>query len=85
MFSETAQKLGGEAAKGFDQVLNEQTAGSLVAFSSVLMGVTRGGSALSIERLKSMSSYLSKAKGESKLLKNISVIKLDYSFRLWEI
>ncbi|WP_174847146.1 HNH endonuclease signature motif containing protein [Yersinia artesiana] len=81
MFSETAQKLGGDAAKGFEQVLNEQTAGSMVALSSVLMGVTRGGSALSVEKLKSLNSYLGKAKGESQLLKNISVIKLDYSRR----
>ena len=35
MFAETARKLGGEAAQGFDEVLNEQTAGSLIALSSI--------------------------------------------------
>ncbi|CRG51914.1 hypothetical protein [Yersinia wautersii] len=57
MFADTAKKLGGDAAKGFDQVLNEQTAGAAVAISSVLIGGTRGNaSALKqIEKLKEIS------------------------------
>ncbi|CRG52394.1 hypothetical protein B7R74_19875 [Yersinia pseudotuberculosis] len=36
MFADTAKNLGGNAAKRFDQVLNEQTAGAMIATASIL-------------------------------------------------
>ena len=79
MFAETARKLGGDAAQGFEQVLNEQTAGTLVALSSMLMlgkaSITGHPSVASLDELK---HYLGKARGEAKLLHNIQVIKMDY-------
>lgn len=79
MFAETARKLGDEATQGFEQVLNEQTAGTLVAFSSLLMlgraSVSGRPSAINPDELK---HYLGKVKGRTKLLHNIEVIKMDY-------
>ncbi|WON76268.1 hypothetical protein [Serratia sp. UGAL515B_01] len=49
MFADTAKKLGGDAAKGFDQVLNEKTAGAAVA-ASALLGARRMGSKLSLTK-----------------------------------
>ncbi|WP_238281850.1 HNH endonuclease signature motif containing protein [Yersinia wautersii] len=78
MFADTAKKLGGDTAKGFDQVLNERTAGAAIAISSVLMGAKRSVRNTSVADLEKMSSYLGKAKGEPKLLENISVVKMNY-------
>ncbi|MBP2166983.1 hypothetical protein J2125_000175 [Erwinia toletana] len=41
MFADTARKLGGEAAQGFDQVLNEQTSGTIFTASAIIFG-TKG-------------------------------------------
>ncbi len=79
MFADTAQKLGGDAAKGFDQVLNEESAGSLVALSSMLMlGRASIAGRPSVASLGELKNYLGKTKGERKLLNNIDVIKMDY-------
>ncbi|WP_186374481.1 HNH endonuclease signature motif containing protein [Yersinia similis] len=79
MFADTAKKLGGDAAKGFDQVLNEQSAGSLVALSSMLMlGRASVAGRPSVASLGELKNYLGKTKGEQKLLNNIDVIKMDY-------
>ncbi|MDU4093057.1 MAG: HNH endonuclease signature motif containing protein [Pantoea sp.] len=81
-YAETAHKLGGAAAEGFDEVLNEQTLGSLVALSSIVMlvkaSVAGHPSAATLAELK---RYLGKTKGEAKLLDNITVVKLDYKRR----
>ncbi len=38
-FRETAAQLGGDAVKGYEEVLNEQTQGALIAASTVLLGM----------------------------------------------
>ncbi|WP_346344786.1 HNH endonuclease signature motif containing protein [Serratia rubidaea] len=79
MFAETAKKLGGEAAEGFGQVLNEQTAGSLVALSSVLMvGRASIAGRPSMAELEELNKYLGKVRGEKHLLDNIEVAKISY-------
>ncbi len=65
MFAETAQKLGGEALEGFDQILNEQSVGSLVALSSVLMVSRIGVHSLSVAELGKLKNYLGKYKGKN--------------------
>ncbi|MDR7342241.1 hypothetical protein J2X14_000629 [Pantoea alhagi] len=79
MFAETARKLGDKAAQGFEQVLNEQTAGTLVAFSSLLMlGRASASGRPSAINPDEMKHYLGKVKGRTKLLHNIEAIELDY-------
>ena len=39
-FRKTAEQLGGDAVKGYDQVLNEKTSGSMIAAASVLLAKT---------------------------------------------
>lgn len=78
MYADTARKLGGDAAAGFSEVLNQQTAGSLIALSSVLAlgrGAVHPASVAELEKLK---SYLGTYKGEKNLLQNIDVVKMDY-------
>ncbi|KGT89441.1 HNH endonuclease [Erwinia typographi] len=78
MFADTARKLGGEAAEGFDQVLNQQTAGSLIALSS-LAAIGRGAvHPASVTELEKLKSFLGTYKGEKKLLQNIDIVKMDY-------
>ena len=36
-FRDTAEKLGGDAIKGYDQILNEKTAGIAIATASILL------------------------------------------------
>ena len=82
MFADTAKKLGGGAAEGFGQVLNEQTAGSLVALSSVLMaGRASIAGRLSTAELEDLNKYLGKVRGEKYLLDNIEVAKISYARR----
>ncbi|QKJ87657.1 HNH endonuclease [Paramixta manurensis] len=79
MFADTARKLGGEAAEGFEQVLNPQTVGSLVALSSILLvGRASLAGRPSLATLEELNDYLGKTKGNYKLLSNIEVIKMDY-------
>lgn len=77
-YAETAHKLGGAAAEGFDEVLNEQTLGSLVALSSMLAA---GRGALHIEsvtELQKLKTFLGRYKGKTLLLENTDVVKMDY-------
>ncbi|ARJ44344.1 HNH endonuclease [Pantoea alhagi] len=79
MFAETARRLGGDAAKGFEQILNEQTAGTLVALSSVLIaGKASVTGRPAVGSLHELKHYLGKTRGEAKLLHNIEVIKMNY-------
>ncbi|MDU3818532.1 HNH endonuclease signature motif containing protein [Mixta calida] len=79
MFAETARKLGGEAAQGFDEVLNEQTAGTLIALSSLLMlGKASVAGHVSAANLEELNHYLGKSRGEVRLLHNIKVVKINY-------
>ncbi|KAF0860252.1 hypothetical protein [Mixta calida] len=57
MFAETARKLGGEAAQGFDEVLNEQTAGSLIALSSIFAAGRAGIHSASITEIKNWKLF----------------------------
>lgn len=41
-FRDTAEKLGGDAVKGYDQIMNEQTRGLLIAGASIAAGVGVG-------------------------------------------
>ena len=77
MFAETARKLGGEAAQGFDEVLNEQTAGSLIALSSIFAAGRAGIHSASITEIKT-GSFLGWYKGNRVLLQNIDVVKMEY-------
>lgn len=78
MFAETAQKLGGEASQGFDQILNEQSVGSLVALSSVFAAGRFVTHPPSMRELNNLKSYLGAYKGNKILLNNIEVIKMNY-------
>lgn len=61
MFADTAKKLGGDAAKGFDQVLNEKTAGAAMA-ASALLGARKGGAA-SVEQFRKLKNISAKKTG----------------------
>lgn len=78
MYADTARKLGGDAAAGFSEVLNQQTAGSLIALSSIL-AIGRGAiHPVSVTELEKLKSFLGTYKGEKNLLQNIDVVKMDY-------
>ncbi|HEY4466944.1 MAG TPA: HNH endonuclease signature motif containing protein [Klebsiella sp.] len=70
-FRKTAEQLGGDAVKGYDQVLNEQTAGTAIAVASILL-------AKRPSNLEGMNNYLGKLRGESKLLDGITVKEINY-------
>lgn len=70
-FRHTAEQLGGDAIKGYDQVLNETTSGLMVAAASLL--VIRNPAATS-----EISSYLGKYKKAHVLLENVKVSELSY-------
>ncbi|QKJ85204.1 HNH endonuclease [Paramixta manurensis] len=78
MYAETARQLGGEAAAGFDQVLNQQTAGSLIALSSLLAAGRLAVHPASITELEKLKHFLGSYKGEKTLLQNIEVVKMYY-------
>ncbi|WP_232298346.1 HNH endonuclease signature motif containing protein [Erwinia typographi] len=78
MFADTARKLGGEAAEGFDQVLNEQTAGSLVALSSIV-AIGRGSMhPTSISEIQKLNDFLGKYRKSPVFLRNIEIVKMQY-------
>lgn len=70
-FRKTAEQLGGDAVKGYDQVLNEQTAGTAITAASILL-------AKRPLNLEGMNDYLGKLRGESKLLDGITVKEINY-------
>lgn len=70
MFAETARKLGGEAATGFDQVLNKQTAGMAIAASSVLLGMSKAGASNILEETQDLQKVLGGAKRAEKFAQN---------------
>ncbi|AVO98860.1 HNH endonuclease [Enterobacter cloacae complex sp. FDA-CDC-AR_0132] len=75
-FRKTAEQLGGDAVKGYDQVLNEQTAGTAIAAASILLA-KRPNPQLYDE----MTSYLGKLRGESRLVNGITVTDINYTKR----
>ncbi|HDT6030190.1 TPA: HNH endonuclease [Enterobacter cloacae subsp. cloacae] len=72
-FRKTAEQLGGDAVKGYDQVLNEQTAGTAIAAASILLAKRP-----SSESFGEVYNYLGKVRGETKLLNNIEVKEINY-------
>lgn len=72
-FRKTAEQLGGDAVKGYDQVLNEQTAGTAIAAASILLAKRPNS-----ESFGEVYNYLGKVRGETKLLNNIEVKEINY-------
>ena len=55
-FRDTAEKLGGDAIKGYDQMLNEKTAGIAIATASILL--TKRSNAVSYTHLAIQMAHL---------------------------
>lgn len=70
MYAVTARKLGGEAAEGFEQILNEQSAGTVIAVSSLLSGMKRSGSPHLLEETKDLQKTLRGAERAAKFAQN---------------
>lgn len=73
-FRQTAEQLGGEAVKGYDQVLNETTSGMLIAATSLLV-IRNPRSA------QELTNYLGKYKKAHVLLNDMNVTELNYMRR----
>lgn len=70
-FRKTAEQLGGDATKGYDQVLNEKTSGIMVAAASLLIIKSPMAS-------EELTSYLGKYKKTHVLLDDVNISKIDY-------
>jgi len=72
-FRKTAEKLGGDAVQGYDQVLNEKTAGTAIAAASILLAKKPNA-----KLYEEMNSYLGKLRGETKLLDGLEIKQINY-------
>uniref|UniRef100_UPI0011E7064B HNH endonuclease signature motif containing protein n=1 Tax=Serratia marcescens TaxID=615 RepID=UPI0011E7064B len=72
-FRKTAEQLGGEAVHGYDQVLNEKTAGTAIAAASILLAKRPNA-----QLYEEMNSYLGKLRGETKLLDGLEIKQINY-------
>ncbi|MDU7671697.1 MAG: type VI secretion system tube protein TssD, partial [Escherichia coli] len=72
-FRDTAEKLGGDAIKGYDQILNEKTAGIAIATASILLTKRSN-----VDTYTEINSYLGKLRGQQKLLDGIDTIEIIY-------
>ena len=72
-FRETAEKLGGDAIKGYDQILNEQTTGTAIAAASILLAKTP-----IFKELKELNGYIGIIRGEMKLLQSVDIKQINY-------
>lgn len=72
-FRDTAEKLGGDAIKGYDQILNEKTAGIAIATASILLTKRSN-----VDTYTEINSYLGKLRGQQKLLDSIDIIEIIY-------
>ncbi|MEO3142998.1 HNH endonuclease, partial [Escherichia coli] len=70
---DTAEKLGGDAIKGYDQILNEKTAGIAIATASILLTKRSN-----VDTYTEINSYLGKLRGQQKLLDSIDIIEIIY-------
>lgn len=70
-FRETAERLGGDAVKGYEQVFNEQTAGAVLAAASMLLAKRPA-------NFEEIYGYLGKIRGEAKFLHNLEVKEINY-------
>lgn len=72
-FKKTAEQLGGDAAKGYEQVLNEKTAGVAIAAASILLTKKSGANTYG-----EFNSYLGKLRGESKIINGVDIKDINY-------
>ncbi|WP_148242237.1 HNH endonuclease signature motif containing protein [Enterobacter asburiae] len=72
-FRKTAEQLGGEAVQGYDQVLNEKTAGAAIAAASILLAKRPNA-----QLYEEMNSYLGKLRSETKLLDGLEIKQINY-------
>jgi uncharacterized protein len=72
-FRKTAEQLGGDAVQGYDQVLNEKTAGTAIAAASILLAKRPNA-----QLYEEMNSYLGKLRGETKLLDGLEIKQINY-------
>ncbi|WFV82840.1 HNH endonuclease [Citrobacter braakii] len=72
-FRKTAEQLGGEAVPGYDQVLNEKTAGTAIAAASILLAKRPNA-----KLYEEMNSYLGKLRGETKFLDGLEIKQINY-------
>ncbi|WP_072086320.1 hypothetical protein, partial [Yersinia pekkanenii] len=80
MFADTAKKLGGDAAEGFDQVLNENTAGAMLV-AGILLGAKRGNPVSKLEKLKSISAKKRESIGRHSATSSLQSSKLNDYYR----
>lgn len=73
-FRETAEKLGGDAVNGYDQVFNEKTAGTVIAAASILFARRIN----TFEKTHEINSYIGKTRGNAVLLKDIKLVSINY-------
>lgn len=72
-FRKTAEQLGGVAVKGYDQVLNEQTAGTAIAAASILLAKRPNP-----QLYEEMTNYLGKLRGEPRIVNGITITDINY-------
>lgn len=71
-FRDTAENCG-DAIKGYDQILNEKTAGIAIATASILLTKRSN-----VDTYTEINSYLGKLRGQQKLLDGIDIIEIIY-------
>lgn len=72
-FRKTAEQLSGDAVQGYDQVLNEKTAGTAIAAASILLAKRPNSDAYA-----EINSYLGRLRGESKIVNGITIKEINY-------
>ncbi|EBW8988149.1 TPA: HNH endonuclease signature motif containing protein [Enterobacter cloacae] len=72
-FRKTAEQLGRDAVKGYDQVLNEQTAGTAIAAASILLAKRPNP-----QLYEEMTNYLGKLRGEPRIVNGITITDINY-------
>lgn len=73
-FRKTAEQLGGDAVKGYDQVLNEQTAGIAIAAASILLAKRP----IKIGEVQDITKFVGKVRGDSILIQDVDVTQINY-------
>lgn len=79
-FRKTAEQLGGEVVQGYDQVLNEQTAGTVIAVASILLAKRP----IELGDVQDITKFVGKVRGNSILLQNVEVTQVNYVKRTAE-
>lgn len=79
-FRKTAEQLGGEVVQGYDQVLNEQTAGTVIAVASIMLAKRP----IELGDVQDITKFVGKVRGNSILLQNVEVTQVNYVKRTAE-